>query len=183
MFEDQNKTLAPWADVQPKLDDFVRARLRVMLGEKHPADIVEACLAAWDTRSVRDLGKRVAALDAFRAHPAYESLTVAFKRAWNIAKDAPAAEPDSKLLEAGAEQDLWSAFSKARIAMNTSIAAGDYSGALNLVATDLRTPIDRFFTEVFVMVDEPRVRENRLRMLRTIAESINGIAHMHLLGG
>jgi glycyl-tRNA synthetase beta subunit len=33
------------------------------------------------------------------------------------------------------------------------------------------------------MVDDARVRENRLRMLRTIAGSINAIAHMHLLGG
>lgn len=182
-YEDQNKTLAPWAEVAPKLDEFVRARLRVMLGEKHPADVVEACLAAWDGKSVRDLAKRVAALDAFRAHSAYESLTVAFRRAWNIAKDTAAADPDASLLDAGAEQDLWAAFQKIRAGMKERVASEDYSGALNLVASDLRAPIDRFFTDVFVMVDDPRVRANRLAMLRTIADGINAIAHLHLLGG
>ncbi len=183
MYVDQKKVLAPWEDLAPKLDDFVRARLRVMLGEKHPADVVEACLAPWDLRSVRDLGKRVSALDAFRAHTAYESLAVAFKRAWNIAKDAPPADPDLALLESGAETDLWTAFVRVREGMREHAGAGDYSGALNLIAADLRVPIDRFFADVFVMVDDPRVRENRLRMLRTIAEAINAIAHLHLLGG
>lgn len=180
---DQKKPVVPWEDLFPKLDDFVRGRLRVMLGEKHPTDVVEACLAAWDSRSVHDLARRVAALDAFRAHHAYESLAIAFKRAWNIAKDTTPAEPDTTLLESGAEADLWLAFGKIRGSMRERTAAADYGGALNLVATDLRGPIDRFFTDVFVMVDDARVRENRLRMLRTIADAINGVAHLHLLGG
>ncbi|MFO0680749.1 MAG: glycine--tRNA ligase subunit beta [Sandaracinus sp.] len=179
----QKKPVAAWDVVLPRLDDFVRARLRVMLGEKHPADVVEACLAPWKLDSVRELAHRVAALDAFRAHPSYESLTVAFKRAWNIAKDVAPAEPDAALLEAGAERDLWTAFSGLREDMQARVANGDYAGALNLVGTDLRAPIDRFFTEVFVMVDDARVRENRLRMLRTIAGTINAVAHLHLLGG
>jgi glycyl-tRNA synthetase beta chain len=177
------KKLAPWSELSPKLEEFVRARLRVMLTEKHPADVVEACLAAWDGKSVRDLAKRTAALDAFRSNAAYESLTVAFKRAWNIAKDTTLAEPDASLLEDGAEKDLWTAFGKIRSGVETRATSHDYAGALSLIATDLRAPTDRFFTDVFVMVDDARVRENRLRMLRTIAGSINAIAHLHLLGG
>jgi glycyl-tRNA synthetase beta chain len=178
---EQGKPVAAWSDISPKLDEFVRGRLRVMLGEKHPADVVEACLAAWDGRSVLSLAQRVAALDAFRAHPAYESLTVAFKRAWNIAKDTPLAEPDATRLEAGAEASLWEAFVRIRKGMEERTASRDYAGALALVASDLRGPIDRFFTEVFVMVDDAAVRENRLRMLRTIAASIHAIAHLHLV--
>jgi glycyl-tRNA synthetase beta chain len=182
-YVEQKKPVAAWDEVRPKLDDFVRARLRVMLGEKHPADVVEACLAAWDLRSVRSLAKRVAALDGFRSNAAYESLAVAFKRAWNIAKETAPAEPDAALLEVGAEQDLWAAFGKIREGMRARVEAGDYAGALALVASDLRGPIDRYFTDVFVMVDDVRVRANRLAMLRTIADSINAIAHLHLLGG
>ena len=179
----QSKVVAPWDEVRPKLAEFVCARLRVMLGEKHPTDVVDACIAAWDLRSLLGLSKRVAALDAFRAHPAYASLAVAFKRAWNIAKDTAPAEPDVSLLESGAERDLWSAFIESRSGMQARLASGDYAGALNVIASDLRAPIDRYFKDVFVMVDDARVRENRLRMLRTIADSINTIAHLHLLGG
>lgn len=177
-------TLAPWSELQPKLDEFVRARLRVMLGESHPVDVVDACLAAWDGKSVPDLAKRVAAVDAFRSNPAYESLTVAFKRTWNIAKASTPREPSSSAANREpAETDLWTAFDAIRGELGSRRAAGDYEGALALVATALRAPIDRFFTDVFVMVDDANVREGRLAMLRTIADEINAIAHLHLLGG
>ncbi len=57
-----------------------------------------------------------------------------------------------------------------------------YADALKLVAKELGAPIDRFFDEVFVMVDDAKVRENRLRLLGEIADTVNGIAHFHQLG-
>ena len=42
--------------------------------------------------------------------------------------------------------------------------------------------VRRHVAAVFVMVDDPRVRENRLRLLGEIADTVNGIAHFHQLG-
>jgi glycyl-tRNA synthetase beta chain len=181
-FVDQKKNVAPWTELGPKLDEFVRARLRVLFAEANTADLVEACLAAWDGRSARDLDRRVRALAAFKKDPAFESLAIAFKRAWNIAKDTASGSVDEALLEAGAERDLWQSFARIRTAMEEHTSRGDYPAALALVAAELRAPIDRYFTDVFVMVDDARLRENRLRMLRTIAGTINRVAHFHLLG-
>jgi glycyl-tRNA synthetase beta chain len=58
---------------------------------------------------------------------------------------------------------------------------GAYERALGVVADELRQPIDRFFDEVFVMVDDREVRENRLRLLGRIAGTLEGIAHFQLL--
>ena len=50
------------------------------------------------------------------------------------------------------------------------------------MADELREPIDRFFEQVFVMVEDTRVRDNRLRLLSAIARTMTRIAHFHLLG-
>ena len=57
-----------------------------------------------------------------------------------------------------------------------------YADALKLVAKELGAPIDRFFDEVFVMVDDANVRENRLRLLGEIADTVSDVAHFHQLG-
>lgn len=184
-YEGQGKKLAPQADVLAKLDEFFRTRLRGLLSEQqgHPVDLVDACLGAWEGRSIRDLAARVRALAELRKLPAYEALAVAFKRAYNIAKDAPAGDPDPALFDHEAERALAARFSEIRSRIEGATEAGDYVGALTLVASELREPIDRFFDQVFVMVDDARVRENRLRLLGAIARTMTRIAHFHLLGG
>lgn len=185
LYASQGKKLAPEGEVAAKLDEFFRARLRVFLSEQqgHPVDLVDACLAAWDGGSLRDLAARVRALAELRTMPAYESLAIAFKRAYNISKDAPEGEVDPRLLDHDAERALHARFLELRDPIERATAKGDYVGALTLVARELRDPIDRFFEQVFVMVENASVRDNRLRLLGAIARTMTRIAHFHLLGG
>lgn len=184
LYVEQQKKLAPEAEVVAKLDEFFRTRLRVFLSEQqgHPIDLVDASLGAWEGRSIRDLAARVRALAELRKLAAYESLAVAFKRAYNIAKDAPTGDPDPALFDHDAERALHARFSEIRGRIEKSTHEGDYVGALTLVASELREPIDRFFEQVFVMVEDERVRDNRLRLLGAIARTMTRIAHFHLLG-
>jgi glycyl-tRNA synthetase beta chain len=39
----------------------------------------------------------------------------------------------------------------------------------------------KFFEEVFVMVDDEKVRGNRLRLMRAISERCSSVAHFQLL--
>ncbi len=169
------------ATVRPQLEDFFRARLRAFYRDRFPGDLVDACLAAWGFGSLRDLHARIHAVAAFRERAEYESLAIAFKRAHNIAKDADAKRYDDALLEAGAERELATCFAGLGPRIEASVAKGDYDAALAALATELRAPIDRYFTEVFVMVDDAKVRENRLRLLRGIADTVTRIAHFHQL--
>lgn len=184
-YEDQGKTLGDRAAVITKLDEFFRARLRVFLSETqgHPVDLALASLAAWQGGSLRDLAARVRALAVLRTMPEYESLAVAFKRAYNIAKDTPDGAIDPALFDSDAERALHTRFVEVRDPVERSAAKGDYVGALTLVAKELREPIDRFFEQVFVMVEDPKVQTNRLRLLGAIARTMTRIAHFHLLGG
>ncbi len=182
-FVAQDKALASVEDVAAKLDELFRGRLRSFLGERHAPDVVEACLAAWGGDSLRDLAARVDALSAIRREPQFESLAIAFKRAYNIAKDAPDGAAREELFDHDAERELASAFHAMAGRIEEATESGRYAQALRIVASELRQPIDRFFEQVFVMVDDVAVRENRLRLLARVANTLNRIAHFHLLAG
>ncbi|MBW2586324.1 MAG: glycine--tRNA ligase subunit beta [Deltaproteobacteria bacterium] len=174
--------LAPADEVRVALDAFFRGRIRAMLKDAHGGDVVDACLGAWDGTSLRDLRSRIEAVSELGAAPEFEALAVAFKRAFNITKESARGPIDSALLEAGAESALAERFETVRDQIREATGGRRYADALKLVAKELGAPIDRFFEEVFVMVDDPRIRENRLRLLGEIADTVNGIAHFHQLG-
>ena len=174
--------LNPSDEVRASLDDFFRGRIRAMLKDAHGGDVVDACLGAWDGTSLRDLRSRIEAVSALGAAPEFEALAVAFKRAFNITKESPRGPIDPALLEAGAESALAERFETVRDQIRHATGERRYADALKLVAKELGAPIDRFFEEVFVMVDDPRLRDNRLRLLGEIADTVNGIAHFHQLG-
>lgn len=176
------KPVGDRAAVLAKLDEFARTRLRVFFAERISPDAADACLAAWNGGSVRDLEARVRALQAFRALPEFDALATAFKRAANIAKDAPAGEVDAAALTDDAEKVLAEKFFALRETLLHKTSQRDYEGALMTIARELRGPIDAFFENVFVMVDDERIRSNRLRLLRSIAETLSGIADFQMLG-
>lgn len=177
----QAKPVGEKGAVLAALDEFFRGRLRVHLGADRPTDAVDACLGAWGGGSLRDLRARLDALEAFRKLAAYEALAVAFKRAYNIAKDVAPADVDATLLAEDTERALAERWRSVGAKVEEHTSAGRYREALALVADQLREPIDRFFEEVFVMVDDAAVRENRLRLLGSIARALSAIAHFHLL--
>lgn len=174
-------TLAPIEQTRAALDEFFRGRIRAMLKDEHGADVVDACLGAWDGSSVRDIQARVDAIEELRAAPEFDALAIAFKRAFNITKDSERGPVNSALLEPGAETALAERFAEVRDEIRAATEDRRYAAALKLVAQELGAPIDRFFDEVFVMVDDAEVRENRLRLLGEIADVVHGIAHFHQL--
>ncbi len=174
--------LAPADQVRASLDDFFRARIRAMLKDPYGGDVVDACLGAWGGASLRDLRTRIEAVSELGSAPEFEALAIAFKRAFNITKESARGPIDPALLEAGAESALAERFGTVRDQIREATGERRYADALKLVAKELGGPIDRFFDEVFVMVDDARVRENRLRLLGEIADTVNAIAHFHQLG-
>ena len=51
----------------------------------------------------------------------------------------------------------------------------DYSDALTLLST-AREPVDAFFDKVMVMVEDPKVRANRLGLLQTLLKEFSTVA-------
>lgn len=102
-----------------------------------------------------------------------------FKRATNIAKDAPAGDPTRGTEPA--EQALHGAFFAVRSDLTDLTARADYAGAFAKLAS-LAPTLATYFDTVLVMADDPTVRDNRLRLMRVISETCTSLARLELLG-
>lgn len=165
-----------------KAADFLYERLRGMLRDDgYSAQQVEAVIALRPARIDR-VPQQLAAVRAFMALPEAESLAAANKRIGNILKksdDVPIAF-DRALLFEPAERLLGEAFSAVRPWAEQLYASGDYSAMLKSLAP-LKAPVDRFFDEVMVNVDDAKLRANRLGLLAALRTTMNRVADISKL--
>lgn len=172
----------PEAIVGPVVD-FVSERLKGILEERSGRDPVAACMAAGKNDPV-DVDERVAAVDAFWKTPAAADLAVAFKRVFNISREAPAGAltaEDRARLSHPAEVALLEAFDAAETELQGRLAARDFVGAMAWIARALRAPVDRLFVEVFVMDKDETLRASRLRLLGRVADRVGQLARFDAL--
>ena len=161
---------------------FFDTRLAVMLRDRGFAhDEVEAVMAV-ASADPDDTLRRVRALAAFRTSEAGRDLSIAFKRAANLADAAAGLAPDRSLM--GAEEAvLYDALvaSEERAATLMHVER-DYDAALAALA-ELRGPVDTFFDRVLVMDPDEGLRANRLALLNRLAGLFSGFADFTKLGG
>ncbi|KKM11042.1 glycyl-tRNA synthetase subunit beta [Clostridiales bacterium PH28_bin88] len=167
----------PLEQVIQDVGAFFRQRLENIFEEKgFRYDVVNAVLAAgWDDPT--DAYNRAGALAAFREDPGFDALLTAFNRAANLAQKAEARPVDPAAFVEAVEGQLYQAFSRVQAETGPRLAAGQYLESLRVIAT-IRQPIDDFFAGVMVMVEDERVRNNRLAMLKAISDYIAAIADL-----
>jgi glycyl-tRNA synthetase beta chain len=178
-FIDWSLAAFPAADagVGAELNKFLEGRLRFLLDEmKYSYDTVNAALAAGLDDPV-DAVARVRALQEMRREPEFLALSTSFKRVMNIIGDAAGQrmEPDAELLQEGAEKALWSRCLEIRPLVEDAGRQHRYPEALRLMAS-LRGDVDRFFTDVLVMAEDPALRANRLALLAQLARLFLSVA-------
>jgi glycyl-tRNA synthetase beta chain len=170
---------------QQILDDlrpFLHDRIRYVLERAgYTYDEIEAALVA-GTADLPDLRARVDALHRVRESADFLSVVLAAKRIANITKDgtkdaASGTSLDESLLAEPGEKDLWSAFQGLRSEVEEAAAAHDYERCLRRIA-DLAPVLDRFFVEVLVMAEDPKVRQNRIALLQAIGRTVNRTARI-----
>lgn len=165
-----------------KIGDFFRERLEFYLKERHnfAYDVVNAVLAA-GADDVPDVLARATAVSAVRGSDDFSSISIAFKRMKNILRQAkeggkhwPREFSSNDLRD---EEETALAAQVGEIAPNVEEACRErrYDEALSLIAR-LRAPIDRFFDKVMVMVEDERLRGNRLALLEGILRRFTTVA-------
>ena len=158
----------PPAEAKASLLEFYRGRLQ-HLGETASArpDSVRAALAA-SMDDPYDLMLRMQAIDALRSEPGFAALALAHKRIKNILKERQVPSHDPALLQEEAERALDRALERAVPLIEAAQVRLDHKAALREIAR-LSPDLDRFFAGVMVMAEDPRLRDNRLGLLRGIA--------------
>jgi glycyl-tRNA synthetase beta chain len=152
--------------------------LRDVLGFKY--DVVNAVLAA-GSDDVVDVIARAEAVTKVRPSADFESISIAFKRIKNILRQAsetrsrvaPAIDVDA--LQETVEKELAAQIPRTAEVVDALRIKRNYEPAL-IEISKLRPIVDRFFDKVMVMVDDERVRANRLALLQSLLKEFSTIA-------
>jgi glycyl-tRNA synthetase beta chain len=123
-----------------------------------------------------DTRRRLEALRAVRDSADFEALAVAFRRVKNLARElqGPAVE-DASLLTEPAERALLAGLGERASLIRQAASARRYEQALR-IASGFRPAVDAFFTDVFVMVEDPELRTQRLSLLKRLHELLLELA-------
>ena len=161
---------------------FFRERLEFYLkdGLGYAYDVVNAVLASGDD-DVVDAVARAEAVTKVRGSADFDSISVAFKRSKNILRQAVenkrriAEVIDVSALRDEPEKELAASIPEAATRVQSLRDSRDYEPALLEIAK-LRPAVDKFFDKVMVMVDDDKLRANRLCLLRTLVKEFSTIA-------
>ena len=161
---------------------FLRERLRYLLEER-----------GFDSRNVRAVTHRYQPLDEIRPLDArrklevlpeftetvdFRTLATLFKRVKNIAREFSTEkdEPFESALTEPAERALLDELQSRRIAIDDAVKTGAGFREAFAEAARIGPAVDRFFNEVFVMADDQKLRNARLRLMRKVEQVILQLA-------
>jgi len=179
------KTVLPKLDEQGVVDqcyEFIMERARAYYLESGVRpDVFDAVLAQQPGQPY-DFDQRIRAVTAFRELPEAESLSAANKRIANILKNITKLSQriDESLLKEAAEKDLYQVLQRLTDTVTPLFASREYQKALFELA-QLRESVDRFFDDVMVMVDDEKLKNNRLALLENLRQLFLQVADLSRL--
>lgn len=155
-----------------------------------PAKTVASVLATIDHNATNfkstyipaDINRRIKAVTEFQALSTAESLSAANKRVQNLLEKSSDYKSNnnpvvnSELFSTPEEKELFAALE----AQEHKNKDGDYNSILQSLST-LQIPVDNFFTNVMVMVEDEKVRNNRLNLLQRLRNLFLQVADVSLL--
>jgi glycyl-tRNA synthetase beta chain len=164
------------------LTAFLTERLAYVL-EQRGYDIrnVRAVLSGRPLAEISPLEARrmLEVLPEFTGTPAFQQLATAFKRVKNIATGsgdlAAGANPYAALTEP-AELALVAELQRRQPVIERVLESGDHYRQAFAEAAAFGPFVDRFFSDVFVMVDDPTLRQARLHLMASLARLILRLA-------
>jgi glycyl-tRNA synthetase beta chain len=169
---------------------FFADRLKVQLreqGARH--DLVDAVFALEGQDDLVLVVHRIQALGKFLETEDGKNLLAGYKRATNIIrieekKDAReyVGKPDPQFYRQAEEWELAKTIDIVRQEAGAAVAHEDFAAAM-LAMAKLRPHVDAFFDKVTVNVDDPPLRENRLRLLNEIRAATRSVADFSKLEG
>ncbi|AWX13407.1 glycine--tRNA ligase subunit beta [Mergibacter septicus] len=163
--------------------DFILGRFRAWYqDEGYRVDVIQAVLTRRPTKPA-DFDARVKAVSYFRQLDAAQALAAANKRVSNILAKVEGEIPSAinpTLCTENAEILLANQVATLQQQLQPLFANGEYRTALEQLAT-LREPVDNFFDNVMVNVDDPTLRNNRLALLFNLRQLFLQIADISVL--
>jgi glycyl-tRNA synthetase beta chain len=169
---------------------FFADRLKVQLreqGARH--DLVDAVFALEGQDDLLMIVRRVEALGMFLDTDDGKNLLAGTKRASNILaieekRDQRTfdGEPNVDLYSLAEEKALADAIDLVKVEASVAVMNEDFASAMSAMAR-LRPAVDAFFDKVKVNDDDPKIRENRLKLLNEIRRATRLVADFSRIEG
>lgn len=160
--------------------EFFRQRFRnVMIDKGFEYDIIDAVTSA-GFDDIYDSYLKIRELSKWKYRSEFLSILGSFNRVSNLASKAESPEMNLELFTEKAELELLRAFKRINTEYEGYVNNREYGKALELMIT-LKKPIDDFFDNIMVMVEDEDIRNNRLGLLKSIANMMYRIADLSLI--
>ena len=163
------------------LPAFIQDRLRGLLRDQgFDQALVEAVVSPLPAR-LDQLSAHLQALASFRNRPEAIGLSAAHKRIRNLLKKSgPTQSVPPAPLQEPAELDLQERLQALQPRIASFVRQADFSAALSALA-ELHAPVDRFFTDLMVMCEDPGLRAARLALLQNLESLMNQVGDLSCL--
>jgi glycyl-tRNA synthetase beta chain len=177
-------------EIALEVNEYVLTRgLVAHLGQGGTNNGIVAVLSAELSTDVVLIVHRMEALDRFLKTEDGKTLLAGYKRAANILRIEEKKDkrqfdgsPDPSLMTEEPEVELFKAIAIANDLVAAELDRERFDEAMAVMAR-LRGPVDAFFTSVTVNAAEPEVRENRLRLLKSIVTTAHRVADFSKIEG
>jgi glycyl-tRNA synthetase beta chain len=160
-----------------ELSDFFELRIKRLLQDKAIRyDVIDAVLSA-EKNDLNRIVERAELLTVEMAQPNFKQVVDSLTRVINLATKAEHANLDPAAYHEQVEQELYQAYKQL-------LVANEQSADQRLVFAELKkmqAPIDNYFDKIMVMVDDQKMREQRLGLLKAIADQILSYADFRKL--
>ena len=163
-----------FTEVKPDVDEetavgelleFVLQRMKGVLAEqKFSYDVIDSVMAK-STVYLLDIYNRAQIVQELKKSPLFEDFMVVFNRSHNLSKKWQQTTVLADVLQDDSEKELYQQLTAVQSRLSAPL---DYHQLIKDLA-DLRPYVDRFFESVMVMVEDEKLKENRLSLLRSIA--------------
>lgn len=188
--------LEPFAGILPESRGDMPARREALLDfiwQRAEAVFAEAGLRFDEIKAVReffmsggdllDCRARIRDINSLRSNPDFSGIAEAFKRSKNILKQSKSSlsgSPDEGAFEKDEERALYGDIRAMGGRLKEHVAARDYARGLSELLA-IKPNLDNFFDKVMVMAEDPKVRDNRLNLIKSLVSLIEGVADLSQL--
>lgn len=171
IYVDENNLVFDYKSVKEEIMKFIQGRVKNMfmdMGIRY--DIVDGVIST-GIDDVYDLKIRADKLNDYLNREGLADVLFAFNRVVTLAKQAATDEVKRDLLIEEEEIELYDAFNSVEEKILNSLDDKEYDRALEQFIV-LKDPIDNFFDNVMVMVEDEDIKENRLNLLGKISKTM-----------